>query len=224
MMQTIKHKIPVLAVLAIVFSGIAFSWVFLETVENIWFQERMVQLDVQVIQWLQARHTALGDRVFSGVTHLGNPFLLAAIAAVTSIGLLLLGRKQESLLLVGGFVSLTAVVIAVKYLIDRHRPSEVAGLVIENSPAFPSGHASMSLFLYVFLAYLIARKVSGPQKKLAILFAAVLLACLIGFSRLYLAVHWPSDVIGGFALAGVWLSVLALVIETRYPRTPWSER
>lgn len=90
MMQTIKHKIPVLAVLAIVFSGIAFSWVFLETVENIWFQERMVQLDVQVIQWLQARHTALGDRVFSGVTHLGNPFLLAAIAAVTSIGLLLL--------------------------------------------------------------------------------------------------------------------------------------
>lgn len=207
-----------------VFSGIAFSWIFLETVENIWFQERMVQLDVQVIQWLQARHTALGNRIFSGITHLGNPFLLAAIATITSIILLLRGSKLESLLLAGGFVSLTAMVIAVKYLIDRHRPSEVAGLVVENTPAFPSGHASMSLFLYVFLAYLIARKVSGLQKKLAILFATVLLACLIGFSRLYLAVHWPSDVIGGFALAGVWLSVLALVIETHHPRTSRSER
>lgn len=223
-MQTVKHKIPVLAVLVIVFSGITFSWIFLETVENIWFQERMVQLDVQVIQCLQERHTALGDKLFSRITHLGNPFLLAAIATITSIILLLRGRKLESLLLAGGFVSLTVVVIAVKFLLDRHRPSEVAGLVIEYSPAFPSGHASMSLFLYVFLAYLIARKVSGLQKKLAILLIAVLLASMIGFSRLYLAVHWPSDVFGGFALAGVWLSVLALVIETQHPRDSRSEK
>ncbi len=216
-MQTLKHKIPVLAVLATIFSGIAFSWIFLETVENVWFQERMVQLDIQVIQWLQARHTALGDKLFSGITHLGNPFLLAVIASITTVSFLLLGRKLESLVFASGFVSLTAVVIAVKFLLDRHRPSEVAGLVMENSPSFPSGHASMSLFLYVFLAYLIARKVSGLQKKLGILLLALVLAFMIGFSRLYLAVHWPSDVIGGFALAGVWLSALALVVEIHSP-------
>ena len=216
-MQTVKHKIPVLTVLVIVFSGITFSWIFLETVENIWFHERMVQLDVQAIQWLQARHTALGDKLFSGITHLGNPFLLAAIASITTASFLLLGRKLESLVFAGSFVSLTAVVIAVKFLLGRHRPSEVAGLVIENSPAFPSGHTSMSLFIYVFLAYLIARKVSGLQKKLGILLVALVLAFMIGFSRLYLAVHWPSDVIGGFALAGAWLSALALVVEIHSP-------
>lgn len=204
--------------LIICLSGIASSWIFIETMENVWFQERIVQLDVQIIQWLQTLHTPLTDQLFLGITQLGNPFLLMFIAIITTATLLFLGRKFESMAFGAGFAGLTVMVMSVKYFLDRHRPSEAVQLVIEKSPAFPSGHASMSLFVYVSLGYLIARTTHNAQKEAYILVATIALTLAIGFSRLYLAAHWPSDVIGGFALAGMWLSALALAIEIHHNR------
>jgi membrane-associated phospholipid phosphatase len=80
--------------------------------------------------------------------------------------------------------------------------------VLETSYSFPSGHATMSLICYGMLAYYAVLTLRTWRAKTAVVFGAALLVLLTDFSRLYLGVHYFSDVVGGFASAGVWLSVL----------------
>jgi len=93
-------------------------------------------------------------------------------------------------------------------------------LVPELSPAFPSGHSTMAVLVYLFVAYLLVEHLADRQRGRLVLLAALLFTLVIGFSRLYLGVHWLSDVLAGYALGGLWLSLLVTLVELTRLRHP----
>ena len=101
-----------------------------------------------------------------------------------------------------------------KGLFARPRPFFEHPLLVETSYSFPSGHAMESFVLYGMLAYFAVLALESWRARTAVVFGAALLVLLIGFSRMYLGVHYFSDVVAGYAAGGVWLSTLITGAET----------
>jgi undecaprenyl-diphosphatase len=101
-----------------------------------------------------------------------------------------------------------------KVLFARPRPHFEHPLLVETSYSFPSGHAMESFVVYGMLAYFAVLALRSWESRVAAVFGAALLVVLIGFSRMYLGVHYLSDVLAGYAAGGVWLSALITGTET----------
>jgi undecaprenyl-diphosphatase len=100
---------------------------------------------------------------------------------------------------------------AMKYVFNRPRPSIVPQLREVYTTSFPSGHAMESAIVYLTMAAILMRACDSPPTKMYILGIAVLLTALVGISRVYLGVHYPTDVIGGWIIGFTWASVCWLV-------------
>ncbi|MBX3726892.1 MAG: phosphatase PAP2 family protein [Xanthomonadales bacterium] len=142
---------------------------------------------------------------FLELTHLGGTVALA-FATLAVAGLLVIERRpaKAGLVLVA-VVGGTALSSALKWGLDRPRPDLVPHLVEALSPSFPSGHAMLSTVVYLTLGALLARfEFQRQATRLYVLACAIGLALAIGISRVYLGVHWPSDVLAGWCLGGAW--------------------
>ena len=101
-----------------------------------------------------------------------------------------------------------------KALFARPRQHFEHPLLVETSYSFPSGHAMGSLLAYGMLAYFAVLALGSWRSRVGAVFAVALLVLLIGLSRMYLGVHYLSDVAAGYAAGGVWLSALITAAET----------
>lgn len=99
---------------------------------------------------------------------------------------------------------------SLKFSFRRPRPEPFFNTVLPNSYSFPSGHALFALAFFGILAWLISSRLKNRAAKIAVWALAVPIIFLIGFSRIYLGVHYPSDVIAGYAAAFVWVFAVAL--------------
>ncbi len=119
----------------------------------------------------------------------------------------------------GGFLINTAL----KLLFDRPRPSVLPMLSDSDPWSFPSGHAMMTLAIFLALAVLIGDSVRGKWMRSTLVTAAVTISAFVGFSRMYLGVHYPSDVLAGWLAGTAWLSACWLIArrmkERRLART-----
>lgn len=140
----------------------------------------------------------------------GRTMLLAVILSV--VGYLALERKYGAMWLVvvaaggGGLVS-----TVMKEVFDRHRPDIVPHLVAVTSPSFPSGHSMLSAILYLTLGALLARFAARRRTKAYLLTVALFATFVIGSSRVYLGVHYPSDVLAGWCAGLIWALLCWLV-------------
>lgn len=137
------------------------------------------------------------------VTALGGFAVLSLLVAVV-VGYLLLGRQYPAAALVlasalGGLL----VSHLLKGFYDRPRPALVPHLARVSTPSFPSGHAMLSAAVYLTLGALLARLVGG-WAKLYLVAVAVVLTLLVGVSRVYLGVHYPTDVVAGWSAGSAW--------------------
>ncbi|MDQ3705506.1 MAG: phosphatase PAP2 family protein [Chloroflexota bacterium] len=114
--------------------------------------------------------------------------------------------------------------LLLKDLFARPRPHFERPLLVETSYSFPSGQAMESLVVYGMLAYFAVLTLSGREKRAGSVGGAAVLVILIGFSRVYLGAHYVSDVIGGFAAGGAWLSAVITGWETIRRRDVASQR
>jgi len=138
------------------------------------------------------------------ITSLGGTALLS-LFTLTVAGFLWLDRKRAMLVLV--LISILGGVVlsfGLKDLIGRPRPSAVPHLAVVSTASFPSGHAFMSAVVYLTLGILLATVVPRRRLKLYILFVSLMLTFLIGISRVYLGVHYPTDVLAGWTGGLVW--------------------
>lgn len=138
------------------------------------------------------------------VTALGSSTVLTLVVVATASFLALRGRLRSAMLVIAA-TSLGAIAVTlVKVLIARARPDLVQQLMQEASSSFPSGHAANSAIVYLTLATLLFPVVRGWRMRGFVLGVAMLLVGLIGISRIYLGVHWPSDVLAGWAFGSCW--------------------
>jgi undecaprenyl-diphosphatase len=138
------------------------------------------------------------------LTALGSQTVLWLVC-IAVISYLLLGRRPRTALFLladtGGGIAMGGLL---KLIYARPRPALVPHLVDVTSSSFPSGHATDSAIVYLTLAALLARTVPERALRIYIIGVAILLTLLIGASRVYLGVHWPSDVAAGWTIGAAW--------------------
>ncbi|MHB1163029.1 MAG: phosphatase PAP2 family protein [Minisyncoccota bacterium] len=142
--------------------------------------------------------------VFEGITFFGSVVAVTGIAV--AVGVFLAVRRLSRPYLAGFVVTISGAAVslcAMKEIVGRARPGGLIPAFFQPGFSFPSGHATISIALYGFIAFLLLRHY--PRYKRFVVLGAALLALSIGFSRLYVGVHFPSDVIAGYALGGLWL-------------------
>lgn len=145
------------------------------------------------------------------ITALGGPVVLTLVTA-TIAGYLLVVRKPGAaalvaLSIIGGMLLSTFL----KNSFDRPRPDLVPHIVVATSGSFPSGHAMLSAVVYLTLAGLLMRVQGTRAAKFYVLVTAILLTTAIGTSRVYLGVHWPTDVVAGWCVGAAWALLCWLV-------------
>jgi undecaprenyl-diphosphatase len=132
-------------------------------------------------------------------------FAVLALVTLLAVGYLLaLKRWGGALLLLAATLGGTALSEGLKVGFNRPRPDLVAHIVETTSMSFPSGHAMLSAVTYLTLGALIARTQKRKRLRAYVLGAAIVLTLLIGASRVYLGVHWPTDVLAGWCLGAAW--------------------
>ena len=153
---------------------------------------------------------------FKLATHLGSSALLIPLVLV--VGVLLWTRRGDVLPLAVLAVSYAGALVletSVKHLVGRARPPAADRLVHATGFALPSGHATLATAFWLTSAVLLGRQFPGRRARFAVA-AAVCVVLAVGTSRVYLGVHWPTDVLAGTAIGGGW-SALVLCLTARRP-------
>src|SRR5262249_39061805 len=141
--------------------------------------------------------------LFRCLTLLGSQAVVIGVSACAALTLAVRGRREEALLIVLAMAGAEVLEYLLKIGIQRPRPEPFFGVRLPGSYSFPSGHALLSSCCYAPLAAL----GSGSLRWIA----TVALVLAIGFSRVYLGVHYPTDVIAGYVAAMVWMPVVVAV-------------
>lgn len=153
------------------------------------------------------------SRALTDVTALGGVTVLTLITCLAA-GYLLAARKPAIAAFTGAAVAAGAILSSLlKNYYERARPDLVEHLVGTSSTSFPSAHAMNSAIVYLTLAVLIARSSESRPVRRYLICVAIALTLTIGFSQVYLGVHWPTDVVAGWAVGGTWAMLCSLVAK-----------
>ncbi len=145
------------------------------------------------------------DFYFINITKFGNTISILIIVIILLLSL----KKEDGILL--GLSTITSVVVntIIKNIIKRPRPSHLK-LIKQGGFSFPSGHAMISICVYGMLIYLIQKNITNKKLKLFLTIILLILIASIGLSRIYVGVHYPSDILAGYILA---ISLLIIITK-----------
>jgi membrane-associated phospholipid phosphatase len=193
-----------LAALAVLAAAL---WAFAELAEDYVTGDPIVRLDDRVATELHEHASEPLTTMVGVVTELGGGILLATLSLATFVLLARRGERAQAAFLVLAFLGAEVLTAALKAGFRRERPVFEEPLSTADSFSFPSGHALVSLVVYGALAFLASSRLRSRRARLACFVAAGLLVLAIGFSRLYLGVHFLSDVLAGFSAGTAWLLI-----------------
>jgi undecaprenyl-diphosphatase len=141
------------------------------------------------------------------ITGLGGYTILTIITWVTWAYLMMVGKRGAALLVLVSVIGGTLLSNGLKLGFERPRPDLVPHATQVYTASFPSGHAMLSAVTYLTLGALLTRVEKSRKVKAFIMVLAVLITVLVGASRVYLGVHWPSDVVAGWSVGAAWASL-----------------
>jgi len=212
--ETAPQSPPVLETVTLISLGVAvlslflFAWI----AENV-SHDRTEQFD-QFVRMRIHEYASPGlTRAMIAISFVGGDGL--TIAAVVSLLLFLHFRwKRATLWLVVNILGALVLDLTLKYAFHRPRPAPFF-VALPRTYSFPSGHALFSFCFYGMLAGLLMDRIKSRLEQILIWLAAATLIAAIGFSRVYLGVHYPSDVIAGYLTATLWVSTLIALDRMR---------
>ena len=150
---------------------------------------------------------------------LGGFTLQWLLGGATLLFLLQIGRRAEAAWLAASIAGASAFNAGLKSILHRPRPELVPHLAVVSNASFPSGHAMISAAIYLTIAAMLSETQPKRSARIFLMVFAGLLVLLIGCSRVYLGVHWPSDVLAGWCLGSVWALVVFAVNRTLRTRS-----
>jgi membrane-associated phospholipid phosphatase len=189
------------------------AWIFGWMVEDL--AEGDTKVDTRLADWLHEHASPDLTTFFEAVTRLGNVSTLLVLVLLACAVLWRKGWIVELQLLVLAGVGAEIITVGLKHGFQRDRPFFSDPLATEGSYSFPSGHASVSLAVYGTLGFIAARHLGSRRAQFAVFAGTTVLVLLIGFSRLYLGVHFLSDVIAGYSLGIAWVALCVVLLQLR---------
>lgn len=224
-MKRIRRSILSRIELPILLAGLALAgalWSFMELVE-IARASTPHDLDMRILLAFRVEghpDTPIGppwlEDAVRDITALGSVSVLVLIVAAVFIYFLLVGQGGTALFVFLAVASGQILSSWMKVGVSRPRPELVSHLAAETSMSFPSGHAMLSAVTYLTLGALATRVLPGRVTRAYVLLLAVFVTLMVGASRVYLGVHWPSDVLAGWCAGFAWALSWWLVA-----RLPW---
>jgi undecaprenyl-diphosphatase len=186
--------------------------------EDVIRREELISIDGPVATFVVAHREPWLTHVFEIVTWAGSAAVLVPVLAV--VGLRLRQRTQTWRPLIFLAASLAGATALIKLAVGRPRPNTGA-LVDALGYAFPSGHATAATACWLSVAIVLGTLTPRWERKVALVTTALLIAAIVGLSRVYRGVHQPTDVLGGWALGGLWVAAVlvssAMLTHRRQP-------
>ena len=159
--------------------------------------------DAAIIEAIRAPELDAVLAPLATITELGSTWAIVVVAAIAFALGVAIGPWRHGLLAALTILLASIVVSLVKVRIARDRPELLEPIIVEHGFSFPSGHATLSMVAYGVLAVLVGRTRLPRWLRSVVIFGLGILVGLIGISRVWLGVHYPSDVLAGWALGGV---------------------
>lgn len=178
--------------------------------------ERATTFDILVTKLVRGLEHPSVTWIAKGFTYLGSSIPIIVICLVVfSFMYGILKSRRESLLFLVVVIGSALLNVILKQLFQRVRP-DVNRLIEVTGYSFPSGHSMASFTLYGILTYLLWKHLNTLKRRNTVLFIFSLIILAIGLSRIYLGVHYPSDVVGGYLASCTWLMFSIGIYETRW--------
>jgi len=193
---------------------VAAIWLFAAITEDVVRAEALTAFDRSVHDAIRAHASILGYATFGAITELGSPPVIALFGLLGAAVFAIQRRWLVLVVWLGAFAGGSILDAALKLLVHRPRPDTASDFLVRESFSFPSGHSMMSMVCYGMIAYalVVMRRQHGLQRALTIA-CCVLVVLAVGASRIYLGVHYFSDVMAGFIAGTIWLSVCISALE-----------
>ena len=194
---------------------IAFVFLFILTAKFFQTSDIFFSFDKTVLNFfISLRRDWLTD-IMRAVTFLGDVKFILPVSVALLVWFWLSKRIFYFLFLAFSVSVSAGLVFLLKDFFVRVRPAIESRLVSEDSFSFPSGHAMMAIAFWGALAYLLAENFPKRWQKIIVAVGGAALIFIISASRLYLGVHWSTDILGSWILAGVWLAGLILLFKNK---------
>jgi undecaprenyl-diphosphatase len=204
------EAVPLAALMVL---GVA-AWLFAHLVSETIFEGEGHAFDLKVLGLLRQPsdpHRPIGPawllESVTDVSSLGSVTVLSLIALMGAGYLLIRRHWTAAVYLLGALGGGMALVQLLKALFPRDRPPDAYRLLPVINSSFPSGHAALSAIAFLTIAALFARALPQRRLKLYVLGVGVLLSLIVGLSRIYLGVHWTTDVLAGWSLGAAWATL-----------------
>ena len=214
-----QQNLDLVVLLALVVFALS-GWILTE-VSNHVTEGTSQRYDERILHYLRADNDPTNpigplwlEQVWRDLTALGSPSVLFLVTLGVA-GYLVICRQYRLvgllfLTIVGG----ATITYAMKTYFNRPRPEFMSSLVYESSPSYPSGHSMLSTVVYLTLGSLLAHTVSRMRYKCYFMVVALLFTLLVGISRVYLGVHYPTDVLAGWSTGCMWAIICWLAIHS----------
>ena len=216
---TRRHALALSALLVVV-AGV---WGLVALTDNV-VEGETQRFDSRVIRWFAAhRGPQWLQDVGRDLTALGGVTVLTLVT-IGVVGFLILSRKRgTAVLVVVAVVGGLAIASVIKHFVGRPRPPRMFQAAYVFTASYPSGHSALSAVTYLTLGAVLAQAVDRRVLKLYLLAVAAFVTFLVGLSRVYLGVHWPTDVLAGWTVGLVW-SLICLIVAHELQRRGAIER
>lgn len=199
-------------IIACILVNLISLWIFVKLTKSV-FSRDIGWFDLSITFIVQSVRAPAVTNIMKAITLFGGPGILFGTIVIV-IGLLAYKRNKRSVVFLSLMITGVILNVLLKFLFARERPSD-ARLVDEYFYSFPSGHAMNSFIFYGSIAYMFFHYTRDRVLGIAVSVALSILILLIGISRIYLGVHYPSDVLAGY-LAGAWWFATVLLFEKVY--------
>jgi len=192
-----------------------FFFIFFNFIEEIFDQSSVLVFDKNVINIIESIRTPLLNKIMAFITYMGNSLAIAISFLIVVILLIILKKYRYLYSLLISMSSSAVFVLLIKNIIGRQRPPVENALIALKDFSFPSGHSYMAVAFYGLIIYFVFDLLKENNTKFIILLAGIFFILSLGFSRLYLGVHWPSDVFAGFAAAIALITTIITILEIK---------
>lgn len=175
-----------------------------------------MQLDQSILDIIETWRTPFATNVFEGITFFGSAPVITGISLIVMSIVMIHHRKRTGVLFAYLTVCDALITFILKNFFHRTRPDPLEQLIQETGYSLPSGHSSSSMFLYGAIAVLVVPLIPSRAGRIIVSILTALWILLIGTSRIYLGVHYPSDVFAGYMIGAILLAIFAW----KKPKTP----